>query len=131
MVLPAVAAPHRGGDAALGPGAGAGHARPGARQHDGRHGRQLQCGEQPGDARAQDQRAIGLDDVVDVANVIASMRSTARRARTAMAGSTITSVVMVWSEWRIFSRVMRFMCGHRLQGRTKSTCGYSTATLSL
>ena len=35
-------------------------------------------------------------------------------------GSTTTSVVMVSSEWRIFARVIRFMCGHRLQGRTNS-----------
>ena len=52
-------------------------------------------------------------------------------ARAATAGSTITSWVMVCKEWRIFGKVMRFICGHRLQGRTKSVSGYSAATLSL
>ena len=59
------------------------------------------------------------------------MRSTARRARTATAGSIVTSAVMVSSERRILPSVIRFMCGHRLQGRTNSISGWRTATLSL
>ena len=53
----------------------------------------------------------------------ASMRSTARRAPLATAGSIVTSRVSVSSARRIFGSVIRFMCGHRLQGRTNSISG--------
>ena len=67
-------------------------AGPRARQHQRGEGRELQRGEQAREARAQNQRALGFDDVVDVAahahaafctgSFTASMRSTARlRAR--------------------------------------------------
>ena len=52
-------------------------------------------------------------------------------ARTAISGSTVTSCVMVSSACRIFGSVIRFMCGQRLHGRTKSTSGWAVATLSL
>src|SRR4051812_43096974 len=60
-----------------------------------------------------------------------SMRSTARRARPAIAASTSTRWVRVSSAPRMFESVMRFMCGHRLHGRTNSMSGCWTATLSL
>ncbi len=44
-----------------------------------------------------------------------TMRSTARRARSAIAGSTKISSFMVRRLSRIFGSVMRFMCGQRLQ----------------
>ena len=59
------------------------------------------------------------------------MRSTAWRARPATAGSTVTSSLRNTSDSRIFGSVMRFICGQRLHGRTNSTLGASTATLSL
>ena len=46
------------------------------------------------------------------------IRSTAWRARAATCGSTVTSSRISTSASRIFDRVMRFMCGHRLHGRT-------------
>ena len=52
-----------------------------------------------------------------------SMRSTARRARAATAGSIVTSCCIVSSARRILGRVIRFMCGQRLQGRTNSISG--------
>ena len=48
----------------------------------------------------------------------------------ATAGSTSTRCSIVWSACRIFGSVIRFMCGQRLQGRTNSVSGKSTATLS-
>ena len=62
--------------------------------------------------------------------VMANIRSTLRRARAATSGSRRTSVVIVSSEWRILASVIRFMWGQRLQGRTNSVPGDSSATLS-
>ena len=45
-------------------------------------------------------------------------------------GRPRTRCSIAWSACRIFGSVMRFMCGQRLQGRTNSICGNSTATLS-
>src|SRR6185503_17543001 len=111
---------------------------PGAGQHNAGQGRQFERREEPGDAGAQYQGAVGLDDAVDLRlhgdcrqALMASIRSMGAFARSPMSAGTITSCVMVWSEWRIPSKVMRFICGHRLQGRTNSTSGCSTATLSL
>ncbi len=53
----------------------------------------------------------------------ASIRSTARRAAAAIAGSIVTSPCMVSSARRIFDSVIRFMCGQSAQGRTKSISG--------
>lgn len=53
----------------------------------------------------------------------ASIRSTARRAPAATAGSIVISYVSVSSAWRIFGSVIRFICGHRLHGRTNSMSG--------
>ena len=53
----------------------------------------------------------------------ASMRSTARRAGTAMAGSIVTSCCIVSSAWRILRSVILFICGQRLQGRMNSRSG--------
>ncbi len=49
----------------------------------------------------------------------------------ATAGSMVTSWRISSSAVRMLASVMRFMCGHRLQGRTNSTSGCCTATLSL
>src|SRR5215467_1015050 len=49
----------------------------------------------------------------------------------ATSGSTLTSWVIVSSVRRILGKVIRFICGHRLQGRTNSSSGYCNATLSL
>ena len=65
MVPPVIAFAHRGRDSALGPGAGTGSARTRARQHQRRKRRQFQSGEQTGNAGAQNQRAFGLDHIVD------------------------------------------------------------------
>ena len=72
----------------------------------------------------------GGTDMVGPPVQTASIRSTAWRARIARAGSIVTSWRRVSRVRRIFGKVMRFMCGHRLQGRTKSTSGWWTATLS-
>ena len=88
---------HRRGDAALRPDARAGRPGARARQDERREGRELQRREQAGKACAQDQRALGFDDVVDCGVMAtyaatrccgictASMRSTAllpaRRSR--------------------------------------------------
>ena len=54
-----------------------------------------------------------------------SIRSTADRARVATWGASTTSWVMVASEFLMFSSVIFFMWGHRLQGRTISTSSSS------
>src|SRR5260370_10309003 len=61
----------------------------------------------------------------------ASIRSTARRAGAARAGSMVTSWRISSSARRMLPRLIRFMCGQRLQGRTKAMLGWCTATLSL
>src|SRR5262249_8015540 len=107
MVLPMVPITDRGGDAALRPCAGAGGSRRRTRQHQRGQGSKLERREKPGNARAQDQRAIGLDHIIDlfhrgpIHRGIASMRSIATLARAEIAGSITTSVVMVSREWRI------------------------------
>ena len=58
-----------------------------------------------------------------VSHRTASIRSTAWRARTATAGSIVTSWRISSSAVRILASVMRFMCGHRLQGRMNCTSG--------
>ena len=87
------------------------------------------------------EEAVDIDDLQGSESVstecrasqtgTASMRSTDFRARSAMAGSMETSCFMSRSASRMFSSVMRFMCGHRLHGRRNSVPGDSTATLSL
>src|SRR5690625_3541901 len=62
---------------------------------------------------------------------ISNMRSTAVRARRATAGSICTSWRRFSSAARMLPRLLRFMCGHRLHGRTISTSGSSAAMLSL
>ncbi|MNF01146.1 hypothetical protein D3C80_2000940 [compost metagenome] len=56
------------------------------------------------------------------------IRCTARAARSAISGATVTSNFMSRRQSRMFSRVMRFMCGHRLHGPIKSTPGTSPLT---
>ena len=48
-----------------------------------------------------------------------------------IAGSISTSVCIVSSAARMFFSVMRFICGHRLQGRTNSMAWFCCAILSL
>ena len=55
---------------------------------------------------------------------------TAARARTAITGSTVTSKRSSMRASRMFSRVIRFIWGHRLHGRTNSVSGAAQATLS-
>src|SRR6185369_6636608 len=59
------------------------------------------------------------------------MRSIGTRARAAISFGMVTSSFSMTRDSRIFGSVMRFICGQRLQGRTKLTLGASTATLSL
>ena len=51
----------------------------------------------------------------------------ARRAAAEVAGSSVTSWVSVSRLRRIFTRLLRFMCGHRLQGRIISMSGLRAA----
>ncbi len=92
---------HRGGDAALGPGSGGAFADRCGGQHGHRPRRQLQRAEQAGEPTADDED-IGLLQHTALSPVPArrtgraqlfrfTMRSTARRALAAMAGSTQTS----------------------------------------
>ncbi len=113
----AVIRPDGGGDAALRPGAGGcGLQRAGTEQDDrlgegeGRH--------QPGGTCADDDRLV-----VQRAHLTASMRSTESRAGAINSGSIVTSVCSVSRHSRILPRVMRFICGHRLQGRMNSGAG--------
>src|SRR6516225_1125598 len=61
----------------------------------------------------------------------ASIRSTARRALAATAGSTMITCWFVSSARLILASVIRFMCGQRLHGRTKATSVSRAAMLSL
>ena len=76
---------------------------------------------QPGDAGADDDDASARRERFDGHS--ASIRSTARRAGAAIAGSIVTSPSIVSSARRILASVIRFMCGQRSQGRTNSTSG--------
>ena len=85
----AVVRAHRGGQAALRPeGRALGAERP-LRQHDDRPGRELERRHQAGDAGADDDDAAAQRQ--DLGAHSASIRSTARRAGAATAGSIVTS----------------------------------------
>ena len=114
---------HGGGKAALRPGAGGFRAERRVGQHDHRHRRQLQRGHQPGDAAADDDAAglrwLGISDLIPPA---CARRRGARGA--AIAGSIVTSCGHGLERVRgCCASVIRFMCGHRLQGRTNSSSG--------
>ena len=86
-----------GGDAALRPGGGRLRAqRRGGQYHHGGRGH-VQRAHQPGEAGPDDHRAPGQIGQ-NRHHFTASMRSTARRARSATDGSIVTSCVMVSSE---------------------------------
>ncbi len=76
VALPAVSRTDRGGYPALRPGAGARRARLRRGQHHGGKRRELERGEEPGEAGAQDQRAGRLDEVVDMASHVTRLSST-------------------------------------------------------
>src|SRR5271169_4692234 len=119
----------RSGEAALRPKCRTLGANVALRDEQYRPRRQMQRGHQPGDPGADDYYAPV--EGAHVGRHSATIRSTATRARAASAGSMVTSVRIVSSARRIAGRVIRFICGQRLQGRTKSTSGCATATLSL
>ena len=91
------------------------------RDQDDRAGRKLERRHQPRDSGADDDDASAQRDRFDGHS--ASIRSTARRAGAAIAGSIVTSPSIVSSAWRILASVIRFMWGQRAQGRTNSTSG--------
>ena len=91
------------------------------REDDDRPRRQLKRRHQSGDARADDDGVSAISE--RRRGHSASIRSTARRAGAAMAGSIVTSPSRVSSARRIFLRVMRFICGQSAQGRTNSMSG--------
>ena len=68
-------------------------------EHDRGHGLELKSSEQTGDARAQDEGAIGLHNVIDLGQgfwaFTASIRSMGAFARIATSSGRITSVVIV------------------------------------
>ena len=104
------------GHATLRPCAGGAGTQRRTGQHKHRQRRQVQRRHQAGEAGADDDGTI-------LNHRTASMRSTASRARAARPGPIVTSWRMSSSAARIFGSVIRFMCGHRLQGRTKSNSG--------
>lgn len=121
MQCRAVVGAHAGGDATLRPGARCLRAKGRAGDDDGGFRRQCQRGHQPRNAAADDHRASS--EMLEYLGHIASILSTARRAATAIAGSTVTSWRFSSSAARILASVIRFICGQRLQGRMNSTSG--------
>jgi hypothetical protein len=91
------------------------------RQDHDRPRRKLERRHETGDARADDNGASPTSERRDAHS--ASIRSTARRAGAAIAGSILTSPPRVSRARRMFLSVMRFMCGQSAQGRTNSTSG--------
>ena len=106
--------PHRAGDSALRP-------RAVARASQGALGQQVHPPAAEAERDREPGRAGAEHDDVGLANRVeasvhrpaprptASIRSTARRARSATTGSTSTRCSISWSERRIFGRVIRFM----------------------
>ena len=97
-------------------------------EHGHRHRREFQRGHEPGDACAHNQGAAaaflhGRGAQSRGCRLSSSMRSTERRARSATSGAIVTSNSIASSECSTFGSVLRFMCGQRLHGRTKSTDG--------
>src|SRR5262249_14567528 len=126
------------GDATLCPGAGRAQGEWRLGEHDDGLGREMQGGQQSCESGTDDDRLARKrvsnllhGEFSEGGSQIASMRSTARRARAATSGWIVTSGPMVSSAWRIFRSVIRFMCGQRLHGRTNSISGCWTARLSL
>ena len=75
-------------------------------------------------AADDERRRPSMSVMLRMASVqIASMRSTARRARPAIAGSIVTSCVHRLQRAADIGSVIRFICGQRLHGRTNSTSG--------
>src|SRR5690606_25223839 len=106
------------GDAALRPGrSGAFAERAGRDEEDGPR-RQPERGEEPGKAGADAENGRAHCATAAGLAPSATMRSTARRARAAMSGSTVTSPARSRRQAWIFGRVMRCMCGQKWQGRT-------------
>ncbi|SON54042.1 hypothetical protein HDIA_0501 [Hartmannibacter diazotrophicus] len=91
------------------------------RQKDHRLRREMQRREQPGDTATDNDRPAS--QIADVGVHIASIRSTASRARPATSGAIVTSWRFCSNAARMLARVTRFMCGHRLQGRMNSISG--------
>ena len=130
-----VAGAHRPRDPALGP-------RTVAGSSEGALGEQVHAAPAEAERHREPGRAGAKHDDVGLADRVeprghrsaprptTSILSTARRARTTTASSTSTGCCIVWSAFRIFGRVILFMWGQRLQGRTDSVSGNRTATLS-
>ena len=125
-----VARRHRARDAALRPGARAGLPEQALREEVDAAGAEAERHGEAGDARAEDDD-VGLADASRSRGASvgplrgrppASARRRGARARRRRARSR-RACSSVCSERRIFGSVMRFMCGHRLHGRTNSTSG--------
>ena len=116
-----VVRPQRRREPALRPERRALRAKRPLREQDDRAGRELERRHQPRDAGADDDDAPAQRE--RLGRHSASIRSTARRAGAAIAGSIVTSPAIVSSAWRILASVIRFMWGQRAQGLTNSTSG--------
>ena len=118
---------HRRGDTALRPIGRRAFPKPRLAKHGHRHRREFQRGHEPGDAGAHDERPAAAffhrRRPQSRGWLSSSIRSTERRARSATAGAIVTSNSIAWSECSTFGNVLRFMCGQRLHGRTKSIEG--------
>src|SRR6201999_3916069 len=116
--------------------------------HRHRARREFEGAKQPREPAADDDDVAGIIDHIvmllrhvyllsltpgraDVVQFLRSIiRCTDRRARSAIAGSMVTSSRRPSRLSKIFGSVIRFMCGHKLHGRIISISGSSAWTLS-